>query len=762
MLSMSDINKNITIYYQNCRGIRTKLQQLLTNILMNTYEVIILTETWLTPEIYDSEFIDQRYSVYRCDRDRTATNKKDGGGVLIAILRTLKPSELSFSLFQHRDLSCNHIEHVMVELPSSVNTKRHIVSAAYIPPKTSSLVYSKHFELLQEVLGHPNVDNFYIVGDYNLPEANWIASSPTHTLKIATLHPGAPSDCVNLNNLMSLLGAFQFNNVANDKSKILDLIISNNPCTVSPTLSTLLPVDLYHPALICDTCLNVKITPMSKTPLHKYNFHKANFDNINNNIQQLNWSELLCPLKSEEAVVKFYSELEVIIKQDTPIARPRTVSYPVWFSRAIITISKKKQKAWVKWKKYGSISDYETFANYRKQFKNLCHKCFISYIGSVEDNLTKNIKHFWTYISNRKDKPGIPCKLQYKNTETNDPSVACNMFSDFFNSVYEPASPLLSQWQPPRDHNALHDVSICDLSFSEVEILKELKSLDLAKGPGPDGLTPYFLKNTASTICKPLFIIYNKCISEGVVPTQWKHAYIIPVHKSGSKRNVEHYRPISILSVLSKLFEKLVHNGIYPVLHNIIIQQQHGFVKRRSTNTNLLLFSSFLFDSVDDRVQVDAVYTDFCKAFDKVDHEILLNKISFNGIRGNLLRWFASYITNRSQRVVINGHKSNIAQVTSGVPQGSILGPLLFILYINDITQCFRNTKFLLYADDLKVYRPIQQANDCLLLQQDLDRLSSYCQKNKLHLSLPKCNFINFTKNKIVIKYIYTLRCPSA
>lgn len=172
---------------------------------------------------------------------------------------------------------------------------------------------------------------------------------------------------------------------------------------------------------------------------------------------------------------------------------------------------------------------------------------------------------------------------------------------------------------------------------------------------------------------------------------------------------------------------------------------------------HLLSFSSFLFDNIDNGVQVDAVYTDFCKAFDKVDHKLLLDKIAFNGIRGNLLRWFASYISNRCQRVVINGHRSRSTEVTSGVPQGSILGPLLFNIFVNDIGACFHNTKFLLYADDLKVYKSIKTVNDCILLQHDLDRLTDYCDNNKLKLSIPKCNYLSFTKNKVTVNYAYTL-----
>lgn len=160
---------------------------------------------------------------------------------------------------------------------------------------------------------------------------------------------------------------------------------------------------------------------------------------------------------------------------------------------------------------------------------------------------------------------------------------------------------------------------------------------------------------------------------------------------------------------------------------------------------------------MDGRVQVDAVYTDFQKAFDKVDHALLLEKLAYNGIRGNLLRWFVSYIYNRTQKVVVNRFESDFNVVQSGVPQGSILGPLLFVIFINDIKQCFVNSRFLMYADDVKIYKPCKSVHDCSLLQEDLNRLYAYCVNNKLFLSLPKCQTISFTKNKNKINFNYII-----
>ncbi|XP_045455112.1 uncharacterized protein LOC123664638 [Melitaea cinxia] len=284
-----------------------------------------------------------------------------------------------------------------------------------------------------------------------------------------------------------------------------------------------------------------------------------------------------------------------------------------------------------------------------------------------------------------------------------------------------------------------------------------LESIDNSKGAGVDNISPIFFRETATVIDQPLHYLYNKCVSDGIFPKIWKSARIVPVYKSGLKSDIENYRPISILPVLSKVFERLVHNAIYPFMHNNILQQQHGFVKRRSTITNLLTYTTDLFDGLDANTQIDSIYTDFRKAFDRVDHRILLEKIVYNGIRGNLWRWLKSYISNRTQRVVVGGYESSTSSVSSGVPHGSILGPLLFVIFINDINKCFPNSKFLLYADDLKIYRKINIYQDHELLQEDLDRFTTYCYENKLELSLNKCKSISFTKRKTVSIFTYSL-----
>lgn len=739
---------NISIYYQNCRGLRTKTHTLYMNILSFSYDVIVITESWLTLHISDREFIDQRYIVFRCDRDRVSTNKKDGGGVFIAVSKELRPTQVPLP-----DTYSSLMEHVIIQLPSSDRTKHHIISAVYLPPKSPESSYTLLLKSLNGLLTSTTVDKFYLFGDYNLANVDWSPNDPnTRGLICSSVSPIG----MELGNFMSFQGALQYNVLQNHHGNTLDLLISNTDCNTYAPNITLSKVDAFHPPFVTTTSTGSGPIPLKRRKIKKLNYHKANYSKINLDLTAINWESLLCNLSVDDMIDTFYNTLYGIIRDHTPYCSSKSANYPLWFSAPLIHLSRNKNKAWIKWKKYRNISDYETFSLYRTRFKTECDKCFSSYIESVEESISNNVKHFWTYVSNRRSRAGIPSTMTYHNQSSNDPVDICNMFSDFFQSVYEPSTLNIDDWTPPPDSTS-NNILINNVYFSESKINLLLRTLDTSKSAGPDGIPAVFLVHTANSLSKPLHIIFNECVIKGVFPSIWKIANIAPVHKSGSRVDVGEYRPISLLSILSKVFERLVHNEIYPHLHNSILQEQHGFVKRRSTVTNLMIFTGDLFKNMDKGTAVDAVYTDFRKAFDKVDHELLLKKIAYNGIRGNLLRWFASYIDKRSQRVVINGYQSDLLPVTSGVPQGSILGPLLFILFINDINQCFQNSKFLLYADDLKAYRPIQNVNDCHLFQADLDRFSNYCIDNKLHLNLSKCNTITFTKKRKTISFKYAL-----
>lgn len=220
------------------------------------------------------------------------------------------------------------------------------------------------------------------------------------------------------------------------------------------------------------------------------------------------------------------------------------------------------------------------------------------------------------------------------------------------------------------------------------------------------------------------------------MPTIWKSAYVTPIHKKGPKNLIENYRPISKLCLFAKILEKVIYKQLYGALKHSLSSQQHGFLKGRSTTSNLIVCSEYLTLHMSKPSQVDVIYTDYNKCFDRIDHTVLLRKLQSVGIRGNLYRWFTSYVRNRCQTVVLSGYTSSPMHVPSGVPQGSLLGPLLFNIIVNDVYSCFKYSKVILYADDMKILCPIDSQESALLLQDDLDRFNNYCLLNKLDLKV--------------------------
>jgi hypothetical protein len=337
--------------------------------------------------------------------------------------------------------------------------------------------------------------------------------------------------------------------------------------------------------------------------------------------------------------------------------------------------------------------------------------------------------------------------MSYKDVVTSDGEQICNLFNNHFHSVFEvygkTSSDINNLTEPT---SPLLDIQTIEINEYIVKIY--LKSVNINKGAGPDGIHPLFIKSCYRSLAVPITMIFKQSIKEGSVPAIWKQAWITPVPKGPTSRDIEKYRPISKLCQFSKLLEKIVTDQLAAVLRHYIVPHQHGFYKGRSVDTNLLTFTSVILKALDDGFSVDAVYTDFSKAFDKICHYTLLCKLWELGIHGDLFRWVKSYVENRTQSVVVSGFASRSKCISSGVPQGSHLGPLLFILYINDIVKLFANSNILLYADDAKIYRVIRSSSDRELLQRDLSKFEAYCRENHLFLNPDKCNIISFSRKK--------------
>ena len=282
------------------------------------------------------------------------------------------------------------------------------------------------------------------------------------------------------------------------------------------------------------------------------------------------------------------------------------------------------------------------------------------------------------------------------------------------------------------------------MHFTYEDILVELESLNEDKSTGLDDIPSSVLKNCARQLKYPLKVLFNKSMEEMTLPTDWKKARITPIFKKGKKKDVSNYRPVSITSQTCKVMERMVRKNLLRHLdeNDFLSPSQHGFVSRRSCLTNLLESLEDWTNIIDQGRALDIIYLDLSKAFDTVPHMRLLRKLQSYGIREKVHGWLESFLTGREQQVTVGTSKSKWGQVTSGVPQGSVLGPILFLLYVNDMPTGI-GSSIKVFADDTKIYRAVTNKQDCQELQKDLTRLEEWAKDWLLTFNASKCKVMH-------------------
>ena len=283
----------------------------------------------------------------------------------------------------------------------------------------------------------------------------------------------------------------------------------------------------------------------------------------------------------------------------------------------------------------------------------------------------------------------------------------------------------------------------------------------MTKATGPDRIPAYILKHCAPILAPILQSIFTQSLTTASLPHDWLCANINPLFKTGDRTDPTNYRPISLTSIPCKILEHIIHKHIMNHLdaNNILTDTQHGFRPKRSCESQLIVTHHDIAQQLDrrDTKQVDAIILDFAKAFDKVPHKRLTLKLQFYGITGPTLHWITAFLTNRTQRVLLDGSSSDPVPVSSGVPQGTVLGPLLFLLYINDLPLSTPNSTTRLFADDSLLYRRIKTIDDCRLLQHDLDALEQWEHTWQMSFRPDKCKLLRFTRSHSPIPFNYTL-----
>uniref|UniRef100_A0A8D2LZX1 Reverse transcriptase domain-containing protein n=1 Tax=Varanus komodoensis TaxID=61221 RepID=A0A8D2LZX1_VARKO len=324
------------------------------------------------------------------------------------------------------------------------------------------------------------------------------------------------------------------------------------------------------------------------------------------------------------------------------------------------------------------------------------------------------------------------------------------MLNDYFASVFS----------PKQDGGYLHrrldeagDLG-AQIRVIPLEVEGLLRALDITKAPGPDGLHPRVLRELAGVLSHPLASIFETSWRTGEVPEDWRVASVVPIFKKGSRKDVENYRPVSLTSIVGKTMERLIIERDLVMLdrEGRLTATQHGFRKNRSCQTNLVEFYDKVSRWLDGGDAVDVVYLDFSKAFDKVPHDILVEKLRSFGIHQSTVRWIRAWLTDRKQKVTISGESSGWHPVTSSVPQGSVLGPILFNLFINDMEEGV-NSLLIKFADDTKTGAVATTEEQVLQIQKDLDRLWKWAGDNRMAFNVDKCKVLHLGHRNRCHKY---------
>lgn len=545
----------------------------------------------------------------------------------------------------------------------------------------------------------------------------------------------------------------QLNRISNSRGKFLDLVFSNEIlfADVSSCEDFTGCTSIYHTPITINIYFHLNCNSLSYSNNCHFNYSNADYAALNDFLSNANWDFLQRGCNLNDTVRSFNALLKSGIASHVPLISRKPAFREPWFNEQLVNLEKRRNKFHNLYRLRGA-EFYPAFNLARKEFKRLNWFLYSNYMLQIEEDISSNSRAFWRFINKKRKVSGFPSSMSYQGSVANSPSDVCDLFADFFASVYEPATQSATSIL---DSHGSSDFSL--IKFTEAEVCDCLYQLDVKKGSGYDGIPPIVFKSCAESLATPVTFLFNESIRTGIFPDPWKTSVIYPIFKSGIRSEVENYRGVTNLSVLPKLFEFLVHKILSFHIRPFISQVQHGFYPGRSTVSNLVTFCGDLFGSTNSKLQLDAIYTDFAKAFDKIDHAILIDKLESLGCAFVPIRWVASYLHDRRQFVKITEFISREFTASSGVPQGSHIGPLLFAIFINDVVNCFKFAKCLLFADDMKIFATITNVSDCRLLQSDLDRFCSWSSNNKLVLNINKCKIISYFRIRSPVIYQYCL-----
>ena len=712
----------------NVNSLMNKMYCLVDLVGACALDIVAVSETWLTASVPSSFVLLEGFDVVRGDTDSLVRKH----GVCLFVRRGLH--------FVEHSLDCPNVAAIHL-LDVDI-----WVLAVYRPPSYDEACNSRLIQLILTFCADREV---VVLGDFNLPSLAW----PLENALDVYVRPVDMSflDCFLSVGLTQWVSESTF--LAS--GSILDLFLTSELDRVG-SVDVLSPFPrCMHSPVVCDYLFHVDLgRDVDSFHRGRYLWHRGNYDAISRSLFDVDWQLEFMYLSVNNCFLHLVSLLVRLVDLYVPI-RSGAQCVP-WSVHPPQQLMRERSLAWQDFKRvrasFGrvdprSVLAMGVFNTLNHQYRTYAIRSRAQYEEHLMDRFCESPKLFHSYIRNKKKGRLSVGPLRVAGGEyVVSPQVMTEAFVDAFASAFVGGAP-----PNPAPVQVFHG-QMPDLVVTRAQVLDVLLALDVSSAMGPDGLHPELLRGCAGVLSKPLLILFERSLLCGVLPDLWLESIVIPLFKGKSRYDPLNYRPVSLTSVCCKSLERIIVSCLVEYLESneILSPHQFGFRKSRSTGDQLLLAYSDVSDWVDDGFVVDVVLLDFSKAFDVVSHDVLILKLRELGVGAVLLDWIRSFLVGRSMRVAVDGCCSGSREVVSGVPQGSVLGPVLFLIYVNHITNGVLSS-FKSFADDYKLYLRYRRVKESAVagvscLQSDLDRVSAVAASWNLRLNADKCVVLRFAR----------------
>ena len=617
-------------------------------------------------------------------------------------------------------------DHELIWLSFLVQKRYVFLCSAYRPPSSDTSLFPLLSSSVDLILSRHNAAEIILLGDFNCHHVTWLNSSSTDNFGETMF-----SELIVGQGLTQLVKE-PTRHATNSASSLLDLLLTNSPGLHDVKVSV--PLGTSDHSVVTSLIKGSIVPTIKKGHRQIFLYSKADWNGLKGYFRKFAWKKLLHNLSADEACTLITKAITDGVQRFVPSKRVKNkhTSCP-WFNEECSASFKAKDKAFKNMQTYASIANKAEYHACKYRYHQVIRDAKSSYASELEDRLNScNNKDWWKLFKNalpHSSKSAIP-HLKVNNSILADSTEKAEAFNAFFASQ----SNFDTSASVPPNVSANPDYELSTVLINRNIVLRVLKSLNVSKATGPDGISPLVLRECASQLAFPLSRLYKLSLTSGNFPSLWKFANVTPVHKKDAKCELTNYRPISILPVMSKVMEMIVNEQlrIYLEHNNLLCPTQYGFRKSRSTVDVLSYLSQKWQNTLDAGNEVVAVTLDISKAFDRVWHNGLLVKLKSFGISGCLYNWIANFLSCRSQSVVIDGCTSSKLFVNAGVPQGSVLGPTLFLLFIDDLRGNLHNSIHL-FADDATIDAQVDTSKSvvsvCNSLQEDLNRIEAWAKR---------------------------------